>query len=295
MPSVPGEAARSARPPSGCATRTPSPASGRRRPTAARPGSRRGAATLNPRAPSTRPARSRIGGTWSMPSMMPLAIDGAAPITTTNMITPWPSWNRMIASGTHATDGIVCRPVIIEPIAARSTLTRATAMPTTAPMTIATTKPCDAALQRDQARGRAAVPGRGAVASNTVNGDGTTYSGFQLAARRTICQPPTTMAIARSFGQVAAQAFCQNGARRTVDRRRRAVGVSSRSRSVATATGALLAELVGDRRGERRDLGRVDAAGPRDRRRRRRRRRGRAGSRAARRSRRGAPPRARCA
>ena len=40
----------------------------------------------------------------------------------------------MIASGTHATDGIVCSPVIIEPIAARSTSTRATAMPTTPPM-----------------------------------------------------------------------------------------------------------------------------------------------------------------
>ena len=76
-----------------------------------------------------------------MPSMMPLAIDGAAPSTTTNMITPEPSWNRMIASGTHATDGIVCSPVIIEPIAARSTLTRATAMPTAPPMRAATKKP----------------------------------------------------------------------------------------------------------------------------------------------------------
>ena len=76
-----------------------------------------------------------------MPSMMPFAIEGAAPSTTTNMMTPWPWWNRMIASGTHATDGIVCKPVIIEPIAARSSLTRATAMPTAPPMSIATRKP----------------------------------------------------------------------------------------------------------------------------------------------------------
>ena len=54
-----------------------------------------------------------------MPLMMPLAIDGAAPSTTTNVTVPWPSWNKMMASGTHATDGIVCRPVIIEPIAAQ--------------------------------------------------------------------------------------------------------------------------------------------------------------------------------
>ena len=83
-----------------------------------------------------------------MPLMMPLAIDGAAPSTTTNVTVPWPSWNRMIASGTHATDGIVCRPVIIEPIAARSTLTRATAMPTTPPMTHRDDEALDAAAQR---------------------------------------------------------------------------------------------------------------------------------------------------
>ena len=49
--------------------------------------------------------------------MMPFAIDGAAPRTTTNRIALSLSWNSTIASGTHATDGIVCRPVIIEPIA----------------------------------------------------------------------------------------------------------------------------------------------------------------------------------
>ena len=76
-----------------------------------------------------------------MPSMMPLAIDGAAPSTTTNKMARSLSWNSTIASGTHATDGIVCRPVIIDPIAARSTGTRATAMPTTPPMTIDDPKP----------------------------------------------------------------------------------------------------------------------------------------------------------
>ena len=106
-----------------------------------------------PRAPSTRPARSRIGGTWSMPLMMPLAIDGAAPSTTTNVTVPGPSWNKMIASGTHATEGIVWRPVIIEPIAARSTLTRATAMPRTLPIRIASTKPWAPRRNVTQARG----------------------------------------------------------------------------------------------------------------------------------------------
>ena len=43
-----------------------------------------------------------------------------------------------IANGTQATDGIVCRPVMIEPTAARSGGIRATSTPTTEPMTSAT-------------------------------------------------------------------------------------------------------------------------------------------------------------
>ena len=50
-----------------------------------------------------------------MPLMMPLAIDGAAPRMMTNMIADSVSPNIRIASGNHAIDGIVCRPVIIEP------------------------------------------------------------------------------------------------------------------------------------------------------------------------------------
>ena len=83
-----------------------------------------------------------------MPSSRPLATDGAAPSTITNRIaaspldvSPPPAWKITIASGVHATDGIVCRPVIIEPIARRTTLNRAVTTPTAVPMTAATTKP----------------------------------------------------------------------------------------------------------------------------------------------------------
>ena len=58
---------------------------------------------------------------WSMPPIRPLAIDGAAPSTTTNMIAPSVSLNSRIASGNQAIDGMVCRPVISEPTADRST------------------------------------------------------------------------------------------------------------------------------------------------------------------------------
>ena len=92
------------------------------------------------------------------------------------MTVPWPSLNRMIASGTHATDGIVCRPVIIEPIAARSTFTRATPMPTIVPITIAMRKPTSPRFSVT----RLAVsmtPGSWNSWSKTVNGDGMRYSG----------------------------------------------------------------------------------------------------------------------
>ncbi len=75
------------------------------------------------------PARSRIGGTLSAPAISPLAIAGAAPRTTTKRIAPSVSLNSRIASGNHAIDGMVCRPVTSEPQAERSTRTRDTNEP----------------------------------------------------------------------------------------------------------------------------------------------------------------------
>ena len=49
--------------------------------------------------------------------MRPLAIDGAAPSTTTNMIARSESWNSRMASGNQAIDGMVWRPVMSEPTA----------------------------------------------------------------------------------------------------------------------------------------------------------------------------------
>ena len=88
-------------------------------------------------APSTCPARSSTGEMLSTPLMSPLAIDGAAPITTTKKMAPSLSLKRRSASGNQATDGMVCKPVIMDPIAARSTGMRATAAPMATPMTSA--------------------------------------------------------------------------------------------------------------------------------------------------------------
>ena len=43
--------------------------------------------------------------------------------------------NRRMARGNQAIDGMVCRPVMSDPTALRNSLTRATAMPISEPMT----------------------------------------------------------------------------------------------------------------------------------------------------------------
>ncbi len=73
--------------------------------------------------------------------MSPLAIDGAAPSTTTNVIASSVSLNSSTASGNHAIEGMVWRPMISEPVAERMTANRDTSTPMPTPMTTAMPKP----------------------------------------------------------------------------------------------------------------------------------------------------------
>ena len=75
-----------------------------------------------------------IGGTWSTPWIRPLAIDGAAPSTITNMIAASLSLKSRMASGNQATEGMVWSPVISDPTAARRTRDLDTARPMATPM-----------------------------------------------------------------------------------------------------------------------------------------------------------------
>ena len=79
----------------------------------------------------------------SAPVMRPLAIDGAAPRTTTNRIARSDSWKIRIASGNQAIDGIVWRPVMSDPNGPQGR-DPATRLPTTVPITIASAKPINA-------------------------------------------------------------------------------------------------------------------------------------------------------
>src|SRR5947209_12597419 len=180
-----------------------------------------------------------------MPSMMPLAIDGAAPRTTTNKIAFWLRLKSTSASGYHATDGIVWSPVIMDPTPARRTRERATAMPRTPPITIASAKPTAARRRVTQAELLRSVRSCASWLT-TVNGDGTMYSGFQ-PVHTTTCQAPKNSPTASSFGQAAAQSdAARPGPRRLMSAR----AGDSMASAVTVAICYLGTEPVGDRGGE---------------------------------------------
>src|SRR5215212_5371999 len=158
-----------------------------------------------PLAPSTRPARRSTGGMWSMPWISPFAMDGAAPSTTTNVIASSLILNSRSERGNQAIEGIVCNPVISEPMAARRTANRETAIPMRPPMRIAKPNP-QIPRRRVVPRAIQMFPERTSSQSvrNTCSGPGSTCAGFQ-PDHTTVCQRARKMTIAMSFGQVAAQ------------------------------------------------------------------------------------------
>jgi hypothetical protein len=76
--------------------------------------------------------------------MTPLAMDGAAPKTMTKImalsVTPY----KIMASGNQAMDGMVCIAVIMEPMADRTMVLRATSTPNANPTKTAKAKPTTA-------------------------------------------------------------------------------------------------------------------------------------------------------
>src|SRR4051812_49327114 len=206
---------------------------------------------------------------WSTPWMSPLATDGAAPRITTNMMACSLSLNSRIASGNHAIDGMVCSPVMSDPMAARRMANRATSAPTTTPITIASAKPTTPrrsviAIAFQSATVRTSSQSR----ASTSTGLGRTKTDFQ-PVQTTSCHKASTITTASTLGQVAVHP------RRTIDSRR-AVGASSASSPATSADlGAscvtlpamardLLAEPRGHRAGKRGHVRILDPARARD-------------------------------
>ena len=236
----------------------------------------------------------------------PLAIDGAAPRMTTNMIACSLSLNSTMASGNQAIDGIVCRPVISEPTAARSERNRDTSRPTTEPMTTASEEApgaAGAAWWPSPSRGRrSGGPPRGVEHGDRPGED---VLGLPAAPHDDLpdeqdegdggeLRPgePTRAAgqivalgLAAGVSSASSPATCWSTAR---------LGAQVAAVSATAMTGHLLAEPVGDLGGEGGDVGDPRCGGAARCRRRTPRPPGRAGSSAARCGRRGGPPRARC-
>ena len=187
--------------------------------------------------------------------------------------------NSRMASGNQAIDGMVWSPVISEPIAARRTGERATSQRrSTTPMTSARAKPVRARRMvspiASRTSCRRASPRR--AARRPWPATGRTYSGRQ-PLHTTTCQTPRTMAIASSFGHVAAQiAAAASGGRSAGGRRarrarparasRRRSGPAERPRGVLNdrpwrapprAGGSVTSAASA------RDVGRLDPARPR--------------------------------
>src|SRR3954469_16861374 len=94
-------------------------------------------------------------------------------------IAAFDSWNQMIAAGTHATDGRLCSPLTMGPIAARSQLLPPMARPSSVQLTSDMAKPTAAQLRLVQIASEAR-PSR-TVAQNgsaTSAGEGSAYGGL---------------------------------------------------------------------------------------------------------------------
>src|SRR6266511_3113385 len=209
-----------------------------------------------------------------MPLISPFATDGAAPMMTTNRIALSLIWNSRMASGNHMIDGMVCRPVISEPIAARSGAKRETAAPTSVPIRTASAKPVMArTMVRRTPSQKSPVTIRSLRSEKTVAGPGSTYSGFHPDST-TSSQTATTSATASSFGQALRQvrrpsvplsvAGASSRASSPVTRSAASSGGVScpacAAESSVGMTGDLRAESVGDLGGLTGHLGRVDAS-----------------------------------
>ena len=132
--------------------------------------------------------------------MTPLAMEGTAPMRMTNRIACSESWNSRIARGNHAIEGMVCSPVIIDPIAARRILERETATPRTSPTTVAMRKPTTPRVKVMATACQSwPLPTCAASSANTGPGPGSTYDGFHPDST-TACHTARAMATAATLG-----------------------------------------------------------------------------------------------
>src|SRR5829696_4816274 len=190
-------------------------------------------------APRTLPTLGRMGGIWSMPATRPLAMDGTEPSSTTVYMAQSVRPNQSTAAGTQATDGRLCSPDSMGPMAERTTGTLATTRPSGVAMMTAAANPRTARCT-DVHRIAVASPSspRPQMTRQTSSGAGSLYPG-QIADAHSACQMPIARASAASGGRTVP------ATRLTPDREGRWEGASRASRPAATAESAWTLGLGG--------------------------------------------------
>ena len=139
---------------------------------------------------------------------MPLAIDGAAPMTTTKMIAFSFSPNSTSAIGNHTIDGMVCSPVTSEDDRGAQHLdARHRAPPSAVPTTTASRKPTIARVSvagRTSERVNCPLASRCQSSPRTRPGPGG-CTPASSPVHTTTCQTNRPSPMAATFGQVADQ------------------------------------------------------------------------------------------
>src|SRR4051812_45361664 len=182
------------------------------------------------------------------------------------------SWNQMIAAGTQATDGRLCRPETSGPIAARSQRLAHIASPSRVPTMTESTNPKAPRLRLVQMASKAwplcTVP---QSVSATCAGPGRAYGGLTLA-RNTSSQTPTRKARNRIGGSTVrtknrpgpgrgGSIGASSSASRPATTERSSLSGARRARGRSMAMAAdLLVQLAGDLAGQRADIRRLDRA-----------------------------------
>ena len=131
---------RSARRPSAPSTRNPTPAASRPCRRGAPRGTRPSAGGPNPVAPSVRPARTYSGGTWRIPCSVASVTAGNDPAIATNTTARSVTPNQITASGTHATNGVICSATTSGRMLRRASSKAASTRPSAVPIRRAAAK-----------------------------------------------------------------------------------------------------------------------------------------------------------
>src|SRR5579864_1120519 len=203
---------------------------------------------------------------WSTALTTPPAIEGSAPMTTTKSTIEVFSPNQRMPTGTQVTEGRLCSAATMEPMARRTTRTRAISSPSGVPATMAMAYPAPP-CSRLVVTASVTCPCRAWSRNETQTsaGEGSTSDGCSTTAS---CQTPRRTPTATSLGSTtpATRRSRDERAPRHISRVSRPEAtspVAALTVSTASMASDLLTQPRGDVGGVGGHVGRLQAAGAR--------------------------------